>query len=141
MSPQKQLNITDDYYNHKKRIDGILKQIEIIKNLKYSIKRKDLRSSILPYEGNKRKGRVAVIGKDKLYIYQKLKTRSNYILINVRGILINYKKFFQKFMDKGLVIGRNNIRNEIKSFEELKLKNMEEYRRENGIPRIFETYK
>ena len=44
----KQLNITDDYNDHKKRIDGILKQIKIIKNLKYSIKEKTWRAPSFP---------------------------------------------------------------------------------------------
>ena len=127
-------NLMEEYNDHKQKIDHLINEIKRIKEQRIKIQRKDLNSSILLDRDNKRRGRVVVKDNEKTYIYHIIKTKTNFIMIYLKGKLVNFKNFYLKFKDEGLVKGKYDIIREIKFFNEIKRRNMEEYRKRNGIP-------
>ena len=108
--------------DHRQKIDQILDEVKKVKDPKTRIYRRDLDNTILPDRNNKRKGKVVVKEDDKTHIYHVIKTKSNFIMIYLKGKLINFRKFYAKFNENGLIKGKQNIMNELLVFNEKKNK-------------------
>ena len=134
----KPLNLTESliekFNDHRQKIDQILDEVKKVKDPKTRIYRSDMENTILPDRNNKRKGKVVVKEDDKTHICHVIKTKSNFIMIYLKGKLINFRKFYAKFNGNGLIKGKQNIINELRVFNKKKKQNMEEYRKRNGIP-------
>ena len=93
------------------------------------MRRKDLESTILFDKWNKKWGRAIVKEGDKSFINQVIKKlRGKYVVSINKYKPINYKEFYNKFINKGLLKGKDNIIRELRN----RYKSRLEYQTEEG---------
>ena len=91
------------------------------------LRRKDLDDTILFDKWNKKWGRAIVKKTDKSFVYQVKKTwKGKYIVFMGKEKPINYKEFYEKFKNKGLLRGKKNIISELRNKFQAKIKDQKE---------------
>ena len=118
-------NLTDNLSDHKNNIDEMIKKIEILK--REPLRRKDLEDTILFDKWNKKWGIAIVKEAHKSFVYQiKKKWIGKYIVFLGKKKPINYKEFYEKFKNEGLLRGKENIISELRNRFQGKIKDQKE---------------
>ena len=90
---------------------------------------KEIDEAILNNHKGQWSGIAEVQDKDSYHIYYTKKNRYNgRYAININGKLVDYKKFYILFKNKGLVRGKQRIKNACARHEEKRRKEMKKYR-------------
>ena len=118
------------FFDHKNSINKLLEDVKKLESYKRTfVTRKEINETILNNHKGQWSGIAVVQDKDSYHIYYTKKNKYNgRYIININGKLVDYKKFYILFKNKGLVRGKQRIKNACARHEEKKRKEMKKYR-------------